>query len=72
MILRGEKSLTEDHLFCLRSALLSLHGGGSSHAGSNRWHDKCIQVDCFPFKFVAILKSPPAVCGRVRGVRHDL
>ena len=30
--------------FRSRSALLSLHGGGSDHAGSNRWHDKCIQV----------------------------
>merc|ERR1712088_919276 len=27
-----------------RSALVSLHGGGPSHAGFNRWHDKCIQL----------------------------
>lgn len=27
-----------------RSALVSLHGGGTAHAGANRWHDKCIQV----------------------------
>jgi hypothetical protein len=27
-----------------RAALLSLHGGGSGHAGANRWFDKCIQV----------------------------
>jgi len=34
----------EAHDDSSRSALLSLHGGGSSHAGSNRWHDKCIQL----------------------------
>jgi len=27
-----------------RSALISLHGGGSNHAGANRWHDKTLQI----------------------------
>merc|ERR1711936_155621 len=43
MILQGAKPLTRIN-FRSRSALVSLHGGGSSHAGSNRWHDKCIQL----------------------------
>eukprot|EP00092_Neocalanus_flemingeri_P016041 GFUD01017361.1.p1 GENE.GFUD01017361.1~~GFUD01017361.1.p1 ORF type:complete len:687 (-),score=159.37 GFUD01017361.1:44-2104(-) len=27
-----------------KSALISLHGGGSNHGGANRWHDKTIQM----------------------------
>jgi len=27
-----------------KSALISLHGGGSKHAGANRWHDKTLQL----------------------------
>jgi len=27
-----------------RSALISLHGAGSKHAGANRWHDKTLQL----------------------------
>ena len=27
-----------------KSALISLHGGGSAHAGANRWHDKTLQI----------------------------
>jgi len=27
-----------------KAALVALHGGGSAHAGANRWHDKTIQM----------------------------
>jgi len=37
-----EEFLAKDELS--KSALISLHGGGSKHAGANRWHDKTLQL----------------------------
>merc|ERR1719500_1681261 len=37
-----EKFAANDDLS--KSALVSLHGGGSPHAGANRWHDKTLQI----------------------------